>query len=388
MRHGRNSVLATFVTALLIVAPRAANGAIQDLGNISGAIFAEEGRGRVNNVGQVTGTFSSGGPLSLRAFRTAPYTAIAVADDLGSLGGALSFGYSINDAGQVVGRSFVTGNVYHAYRTAPNGTINSASDLGTLPGTTNSVAYDINATGQAVGYADVPTTGELRAFRTAANGAISALSDLGTLGGTNTSAYGINDLGQAVGSSYLANNIANHAFRTAPNGSITPQSDIGTFGGALSLANGINNAGQTIGFSMLPDNIRIHAFRTVPNGVIDAASDLGTLGGDVSAPDDINALGQVVGASTLVPGGFTSHAFFVDETGPMTDLNTLLPANSGWVLTRATGINDLGQISGYGTINGETHAFLMTIPEPTSLALFAASAPLASRRRSRRYMAN
>ena len=30
------------------------------------------------------------------------------------------------------------------------------------------------------------------------------------------------------------------------------------------------------------------------------------------------------------------------------DLNSLLPPNSGWTLTSATGINDAGQIVGYG----------------------------------------
>ncbi len=48
----------------------------------------------------------------------------------------------------------------------------------------------------------------------------------------------------------------------------------------------------------------------------------------------------------------------------MTDLNTLIPPNSGWILTEARGINDAGQITGTGTINGETHAFLLT-PVPS-----------------------
>jgi hypothetical protein len=57
----------------------------------------------------------------------------------------------------------------------------------------------------------------------------------------------------------------------------------------------------------------------------------------------------------------------------MTDLNSLLPANSGWQLEAAQAINDSGQIAGYGLINGETHAFLMNTeavaPEPGSVAL-------------------
>jgi hypothetical protein len=42
----------------------------------------------------------------------------------------------------------------------------------------------------------------------------------------------------------------------------------------------------------------------------------------------------------------------------MTDLNTLIPADSGWYLEGAASINDAGEIVGYGTINGNSHAFL------------------------------
>ncbi|MGC8642189.1 MAG: hypothetical protein ACP5XB_20180 [Isosphaeraceae bacterium] len=60
------------------------------------------------------------------------------------------------------------------------------------------------------------------------------------------------------------------------------------------------------------------------------------------------------------------------------DLNTQLPAGSGWFLTQALKIDDLGQIVGVGTLNGAEHEFLMTpggpptevsTPEPGPLAL-------------------
>ena len=44
----------------------------------------------------------------------------------------------------------------------------------------------------------------------------------------------------------------------------------------------------------------------------------------------------------------------------MLDLNNLIPANSGWLLQQATAINDQGQIVGYGTLNGQSEAFLLT----------------------------
>ncbi len=55
----------------------------------------------------------------------------------------------------------------------------------------------------------------------------------------------------------------------------------------------------------------------------------------------------------------------------MTDLNNLINSTSGWTLGSACGINDLGQIVGYGLNSlGQNHAFLLTpIPEPSTFAL-------------------
>ena len=44
----------------------------------------------------------------------------------------------------------------------------------------------------------------------------------------------------------------------------------------------------------------------------------------------------------------------------MQDLNDLIPPNSGWVLILANAINNKGEITGYGTIDGANHAFLLT----------------------------
>jgi hypothetical protein len=58
--------------------------------------------------------------------------------------------------------------------------------------------------------------------------------------------------------------------------------------------------------------------------------------------------------------GFTLYHAVIFSGTRLRDLNGLIPANSGWELTQATGINDAGQITGYGTFQGETHAFLLT----------------------------
>ena len=56
----------------------------------------------------------------------------------------------------------------------------------------------------------------------------------------------------------------------------------------------------------------------------------------------------------------------------MVDGNDLIPADSGWALQDATGINDAGEIVGDGVIDGQDHAFLLTpIPEPSVIWLLS-----------------
>src|SRR4051812_49702706 len=57
--------------------------------------------------------------------------------------------------------------------------------------------------------------------------------------------------------------------------------------------------------------------------------------------------------SSDLPGG-ADHAFVSTGAG-MVDLNTLIPAGSGWVLNEARDINNSGQIVGGGIIGGQMH---------------------------------
>jgi probable HAF family extracellular repeat protein len=59
---------------------------------------------------------------------------------------------------------------------------------------------------------------------------------------------------------------------------------------------------------------------------------------------DINNRGQVVGEQN-------GHAFIWESGLGIVDLNTLLPADSGWTLTHALAINDVGQIVGQGVFS-------------------------------------
>jgi probable HAF family extracellular repeat protein len=102
--------------------------------------------------------------------------------------------------------------------------------------------------------------------------------------------------------------------------------------------------------------------------------DLGTLGGSFSGADGINNSGQVVGYSYTASG--QNHGFLWQD-GTMSDLNDLIPAGSGWTLYVAWAINNAGQIVGTGSLNGQTHAFLLT-PDSSALTAPAGTVRFAS----------
>lgn len=282
----------------------------------------------INSSGTVAGSMENASGIN-QAFVSTP-----AGPDALSSSGAESYGYGINNAGTVVGTTYINGQAV--------GTIWSGTGT-TLLGA-GSYAMAINNLGEVVG-------GNGNAFADV-NGMVQELETGAGIGWS--AAYGVNDSGTVVGDGQLSNGMF-RAMVWSPAGAMTL---LGTLGGVSSQATAVANSGEVVGFASLANGYQ-NAFAW--NG--GALQDLGTLGLS-SYAYGVNDSGEAVGYSYLADGA--QHAFLYDD-GVMLDLNALIPANSGWELLAAYGINDAGQITGVGLYDGQLTAFLLTDPPPPTM---------------------
>lgn len=309
--------------------------------------------------------------------------------DLGTLGGSQSFAYAVNDAGEVVGQSWLTGDVSSHSFLYSNGKMTdlyplNSQSLQTVGPTSINNAGQI-ASGVIVGGVYVP------AILNSRTGQVTLVGTLGgvTSYGFNGVATAINNVGNAVGYSYI-DGINRHAFLYS-NNVIT---DIGSFGGysaALAIndegvivgfasdqvsgvahafiysngvmtnihpttesySRGVNNQGQVVGQFLTADQRAFHAF-LYSQGTF---SDLGLAGSAETVAFAINDQGQIVGITAIRRN---KQYAFIYENGQLIDLNSLIPPDFGWALTWAFDVNNHGQIVGYGLVNNRFRAFLLT----------------------------
>jgi len=296
-----------------------ASGILKSLSPLNSGAFQTVGPTGINNLGQIaSGVISNG--LYTAALYDSRTNQIAT---LGSLGGFCCGGFSsvavaVNGDGAAVGYSYLDSVNRHAFLYRGG----SIADLGSLGGW--SVAYDINENSEVVGAASDQVNGFAHAF-VYRDG---VMTEIDPFGGLNNEGYanGINDNGKVVGSALVLNGDAFNGFIYS-NGMI---SNIGTLAGGInSEALSINNRDQVVGIADKPyrtfcvDNETGRKFRCIQ---------------------------------------YAQRAFLY-QNNVMTDLNDLIPTNSGWDLDWALDINIRGQIVGYGVKGGLHRAYVMT-PRP------------------------
>jgi probable HAF family extracellular repeat protein len=171
------------------------------------------------------------------------------------------------------------------------------------------------------------------------------IEDLGTLNGAPLTPRAINAGGHVAGMADAAD-----GSRVAFLIDAQPARNLGSLGGSYTEANALNDADEVVGFSVGSDGM-LHAFRYAAASGIQP---LATTAGSTSVAFGINEAGQIAGYG----GAGVDHAFRSSRDGVMIDLGTLGgPASYGY------GINAAGQVTGCSwTAGGQMHAFVATGP--------------------------
>ena len=134
----------------------------------------------------------------------------------------------------------------------------------------------------------------------------------------------------------------------------------GISGGDSNGAHAISDNGMIIGMAW--DNASSRNVTVVWSSASAPPRELATFNGIFGVARDINDAGWVVGAHSRDAYNGTGEALlWVGEEDPV-ELNTLIPADSGWRLVEAVAVNNAGQIFGLGTVSGQSgqQAFRLT----------------------------
>lgn len=251
-----------------------------------------------------------------------------------TLGARFIVASDINEAGDIAGSYYRPDDLNHPHAFAWIGGV--AADLGSL-GIDGAVATKIDDRAAVYGQ-----SGHAFAWRDG------RLRDLGEWPGHDVTAItGVNADGVAVGYAVRYGDYT-HAFVADRQGHRTR---LPSLGGVSAAANAVNSEGVVCGWAEVPSG-KYHAFR-YQHGVM---TDLGVLAGGIhSEAFSINAAGDIVGEGNDARG---KRAIFVRGGGSQVEnLDTLADARAqGWRFEAALGINDRGEIVGYGNRG----AFMLT----------------------------
>jgi hypothetical protein len=262
-------------------------------------------------------------------------------------------GQSINRSGQIAGTLRSTGGAPGDRQAAVAAIYGGGSSWRTLPGPSGggaTLAFGINNAGVVAG-AWIDPEGYTRAAYWSGD----QVTILDTTSPGGSYAMGINDRGTIVG--FTSDGLGLLWHTTGGTGTYLAGLPPG-YVGRTSL---INNQDQVL----VPVYARTNDVRWY---LWDAgrATEVPALSGvDDAYVTGFNDQGQIV---ATIDGRAAIY-----ENGTRTDLNTLISPDDGWVLQYAAALNDAGQIAGFGTLNGQPAAFLLTpVPEPSAAALACA----------------
>lgn len=338
------SFIALSVSSVVIAAPPSFT--IVDLGTLGGA---ESAAFCVNDANVVVGwSLTSNGQMHACRWVN------GVAQDLGTLGGTQARAWGINNAGTIVGESLLVGGSGNGNFKAFVVNNDVMTALPTLGGNW-SVGYAINESGVIAGIAANGSQQEKMVRWT--NNQITNLGPLTTH--QRSRGYGINASGFIAGWGYTPLGGPNDALLYSP--SINDIIQIGGFGQFQnSEGYDVNDAGVTVGSSAPTSGGDWTAAVWYPQAQTSPVI-LGTFPGyEISEFYDINNSGGLaVGrAYTFNAIPEPSHAIYFDGT-TLYDLNDYLPAGTDGYLFEARHINDAGAMAATMMIDGGFRAVLL-----------------------------
>ncbi|MEX0876954.1 MAG: GC-type dockerin domain-anchored protein [Phycisphaerales bacterium] len=276
---------------------------------------------------------------------------------LGTLDGTvLSWAQAINNNGEIVGYSEQGDGLRKATLwDGRGGMIDVHTAIGSVG---SSIPWDINDHGLIVGQAPLSPGFSKGFIWDQVNPAQTVGAGSFYMGGAN---YGVNNDGELVGSAFFFGDPDDATHAVPDGGGGYENQDINPQGFFFSQAKAINNNGLMVGhsgFNSTTTGGNACIFTGEPGNLVQT---LGTLDGyDTSEAADVNDSGMIVGYAW--DGNFVldPHAWAY-VNGEMHDLNDLLgPQSEFAVLIEATGVNNDGDIVGYGALmDGTTSAFLI-----------------------------
>lgn len=222
-----------------------------------------------------------------------------------------------------------------------------------LPGV-ETYFFDINNQNQMAGrHIYQPSSGSIPARTRPFSVDQGFINPLPDVGGDTGTANGINNQGVIVGQidgDGLNDKTVNNAalWEKGADGKYK-LTNLGTFGAEQAIARDINDSGQIIGQTSNGTGATATSSPfLLQNG---QKINIGSLGGATGSAVGINQFGQVVGVSQ---NASLQNRAFVWNNGVIKDLNSLILTDPSFggskvTLTNATGINNFGDISAYGS---------------------------------------